>query len=148
MHLFILFYFIYLERLTPDMEIMISNPGNSVHWLKVERSQSRQSPKLFLQSSELGIPQTLNRRRVYPGSGGRGTLAGERRVGRVPIPMRRHTLRYSSYILYCMYFVGKTLEVRFFYSSKIPASGSGNGYFMVHFPVEKNGPYLIPCVAY
>jgi hypothetical protein len=46
-----------------------------------------------------------------------------------------------------MYFVGKTLEVRFFYSSKIPASGSGNGYFIVHFPVEKNGPYLSPCVA-
>jgi hypothetical protein len=27
-----------------------------------------------------------------PGSGGRGTLAGERGVGRVPIPTREHTL--------------------------------------------------------
>ncbi len=33
-----------------------------------------------------------------PGSGGRGTLAGERGVGRVPIPTRRHTLWYSLYI--------------------------------------------------
>ncbi len=32
------------------------------------------------------------------GSGGRGTLAGERRVGRVPIPTRGHTLWYSLYI--------------------------------------------------
>ncbi len=30
-----------------------------------------------------------------PGSGGRGTLAGEKGVGRVPIPTRRHTLWYS-----------------------------------------------------
>ncbi len=32
-----------------------------------------------------------------PGSGGGGTLAGERGVGRVPIPTRRHTLWYSLY---------------------------------------------------
>jgi hypothetical protein len=30
-----------------------------------------------------------------PGSGGRGTLAGERGVGRVPIPTRGHTLWHS-----------------------------------------------------
>ncbi len=61
--------------------------------------QSRQSAKLFLKSSELGVPQPLNRRRVCPlGSGGRGTLAGERGVGRVPIPTRGHTLWYSLFI--------------------------------------------------
>jgi hypothetical protein len=42
------------------------------------RSQSRQSAKLFLQSSELRLPHPFTRRRVCPpfGSGGRGgTLA-------------------------------------------------------------------------
>jgi hypothetical protein len=61
-----------------------------------------QSAKLFLQSSELGLPQPLTRRRVCPlpspRSGGRGTLAGERRVGRVPSPTRGHTRWYSLYI--------------------------------------------------
>jgi hypothetical protein len=33
-----------------------------------------------------------------PGSGGRGTLAGERGVGREPIPTMGHTLWYSLYI--------------------------------------------------
>jgi hypothetical protein len=50
--------------------------------------------KPFLRSSELGLPQPVTRRRVcppLPGSGGRGTLAGERGVGRVPIPTRGHT---------------------------------------------------------
>ncbi len=38
------------------------------YWLRdtVEGSQSRQSAKLFLQSSELGLPQSLTRRRVRP----------------------------------------------------------------------------------
>ncbi len=43
-------------------------------------AQRRQSAKLFLQSSELRLPQPLTRRRVCPpppGSGGRGTLADE-----------------------------------------------------------------------
>jgi hypothetical protein len=45
-----------------------------------------QSAKLFLKSSELGLPQPLIRRRVCPpppppDSGGRGTLSGERGVG-------------------------------------------------------------------
>jgi hypothetical protein len=35
-----------------------------------------------------------------PGSGGRDTLAGERGVGRVPIPTRGHTLWYSFYCIY------------------------------------------------
>ncbi len=66
-------------------------------------SQSRQNAKLFLKSpSELGLPQHLTRRRVCPptppGSGGRGTFAGERGGGRVPIPTRGHTLWYSLYI--------------------------------------------------
>ncbi len=63
--------------------------------------QSRQSAKLFLQSSELGLLQPLTPRRMYPppfGSGGRVALAGERGGGRVPIPTRGHTLRYSVYI--------------------------------------------------
>ncbi len=58
-------------------------------------AQSRQSANLFLQSSKLGLPHPLTRKRVCPspfGSGGRGTLAGERGSGRVPIPTRGHTL--------------------------------------------------------
>jgi hypothetical protein len=65
------------------------------------KSHGRQSDKLFLQSSELGLLQPLTRRRVCPspGSGGRGTFASERGVGRVPIPTREHALWYS---LYCI----------------------------------------------
>ncbi len=48
--------------------------------------QSRQSARLFLQSSELGLPQPLTRRRVCPpllvgGGGGGNSLAGEGVVG-------------------------------------------------------------------
>jgi hypothetical protein len=43
-----------------------------------------------------------------PGSGGRGTLAGERGVGRVPIPTRGHTLWYSLYTY--TYFVVEKLH--------------------------------------
>jgi hypothetical protein len=62
--------------------------------------QSRQSAKLFLQSSELGLPQPLTRRRVCPpfGSGGRSTLACDRGGGRVPIPTKGHTLWCSIFI--------------------------------------------------
>jgi hypothetical protein len=62
---------------------------------------SRQSAKPFLQPSELGLPQPLTRRPVCPpppGSGGRGTLVGEREVGRVPGPTRGHNLWFSLYI--------------------------------------------------
>jgi hypothetical protein len=64
------------------------------------KPQSRQSAKPFLQSSELGLPPPLTRRRVCPppGSGGRGTLAGEKGGGRVPIPTRGHTLWYSIFL--------------------------------------------------
>jgi hypothetical protein len=61
-------------------------------------SQSRQSAKLFLQSSELGLPNPSPAGECVPPpfvSWGRGTLAGERRDGRVPIPTRGHTLWYS-----------------------------------------------------
>jgi hypothetical protein len=63
-------------------------------------TQSRQSAKLFHKSSELGLTPPLTRRRVCPppGFGGRGTLTGERGVGRVPIPTRGHTLWFSLYI--------------------------------------------------
>ncbi len=59
-------------------------------------SQSRQSAKLFLQSSSaLGLPHPLSRRRVCSPtlwSGGEGTLAGGRGVGGVPISTRGHTV--------------------------------------------------------
>ncbi len=65
-------------------------------------AQSRQSAKLFLQSSALGpLPPTPHPQASVPPSfctGGRGTLAGERGVGRVPIPTRGHTLWCSSSI--------------------------------------------------
>jgi hypothetical protein len=57
-------------------------------------SQSRQNAKLFLLSLELGLPQPLTPGYVCPppfGTGGRGTLAGERGGERVPIPTRGHT---------------------------------------------------------
>ncbi len=63
-------------------------------------AQSRQSTKLSLQSSELGLPHPLTRRRVctphlIQGGEGRPSLAGEG-VG-VPIPTRGQTLWYSRY---------------------------------------------------
>jgi hypothetical protein len=50
------------------------------------KAQSRQSAKLFLQSSELSLPQPLIRSRMCPLG------------GRVPIPTRGHTQWYSVYI--------------------------------------------------
>ncbi len=56
------------------------------------RRVGMQSAKLFLQSLELELPQPLTRRRLGPPPpwfrGGRGTLAGKREDGRVPIPTR------------------------------------------------------------
>ncbi len=58
------------------------------------RAQSRQSAKLFLQSSESGLPHPISCRGVPPfGPVGReGTFACGRGVGGVPIPTRGHTL--------------------------------------------------------
>ncbi len=75
--------------------------------------QSRQSAKLFLQSSELGLPQPITGRRGLPPPlqfRGRGTFAGERGGGRVPIPTRGHILWYSVYIY--TYFVRCTLRTK------------------------------------
>ncbi len=52
----------------------------------------------------IGTPPTPSQQASAPsplGSGGRGTLAGERGGGRVPIPARGHTLWYS--ICICVY---------------------------------------------
>jgi hypothetical protein len=78
-------------------------------------SQSRQSAKLFLQSSELGLPQPLTRRRVrHPpppvlgGGAPGGTLACEKGVGRFPVPTRGQCLTHYIYVLcavLCMYFI-------------------------------------------
>jgi hypothetical protein len=66
--------------------------------------QSRQSAKLFLQSSEMGHPQPPTRRRVCPppfGSGGAHSLAGE---GLGESQFRRVTYT----VVFCIfkYFVG------------------------------------------
>ncbi len=80
----------------------VKGGGGSWEW---DWAQSRQSAKLFLQSSELGLLQPLSHRRTWPspppGFEGRGTLADERGVGRVPIPTRGHTL----VLFRCSYFV-------------------------------------------
>ncbi len=51
----------------------------------------------------------------HPVLGGRGTLAGERGVGRVPIPTRVHTLWYSLH----MYFVGRSNIIEVYESVQI-----------------------------
>jgi hypothetical protein len=72
-----------------------SNPG-------IQRApQTRQSAKAFSQVVGIGTPPTPHPQASVPppfGFGGRVTLAGERGVGRVPIPTRGHTLWYSLYI--------------------------------------------------
>ncbi len=65
-------------------------------------TQSRQSAKISLQSSELGLPHPITpQASVAPPPlvrGGRGILAGERGGGRVLISTRGHTLWYSIYM--------------------------------------------------
>ncbi len=81
------FYNGYVRRNIMDTEIRLLLTNAHVHW------------SAFLQSSELGLPptpqsQVAGERPPPPppfGSGGRGTLAGERGVGRVPISTRGHT---------------------------------------------------------
>jgi hypothetical protein len=56
------------------------------------------------------FPQPPTRRLVCslpPVSGGRGTLAGEKGVGRVPIPTRG--VHCGTLYMYCTYFVGRML---------------------------------------
>jgi hypothetical protein len=65
------------------------------------QSQSIQSAKLFSSRRNWDSPNPSPAGEcAHPpfGSGGRGTLAGERGGGRFPIPTRGHTLWYSSYI--------------------------------------------------
>ncbi len=74
----------------------LSRFQNSAGHLNTEycAPQSRHNAKLFLQSSELGLPQPLTAGECSPPllvPGGRGTLAGKRGGGRVPIPTRGHT---------------------------------------------------------
>ncbi len=63
-------------------------------------SQSRQSAKLFLQSSELGLTRRLVCHPPPPpfGTGG-GALDGQRGGGRVPIPTRGHCSTLHIYAL-------------------------------------------------
>ncbi len=97
-------------------------------------TQSRQSAKISLQSSELGLPHPLTRRRMCPppfGTGGRGILAGERGGGRVLISTRRHTLWYSIYMCTLWYtylqtqYVGNTDGVLQY---RIPSSSEETVY--------------------
>jgi len=63
-------------------------------------TQSRQSARLFLQSSELGLPHPSPAGYCTPPLiRGRGPLAA-RGGGRVPIPTRGHTLWYSIFTFY------------------------------------------------
>ncbi len=69
-------------------------------------AQSRQSDKLFTPVVGIGTPPTPHPQACVPpiGSGGRSTLSGEKRGGRVPIPTKGHTLWYSVYVCtLCIY---------------------------------------------
>ncbi len=66
-------------------------------------AQSRQSAKLFLQSSDSDSPTPSHASECVPTGGGGGTLARGREKGwEGPIPTRGQTVWYSVY----MYFVG------------------------------------------
>jgi hypothetical protein len=65
----------------------ISNEPNfgRIHLTEQYLLQSRQSAKLFLQSSEFGLPQPVTRWRVFPpGSGGGGHTRWRERGGESP----------------------------------------------------------------
>ncbi len=68
------------------------------------RAQRRQSAKLFSSRRNWDSPNPSPAGECAPpASGGSGTLACERGVGRVPIPTRGHTLQYFLYIrTFCM----------------------------------------------
>ncbi len=97
--------------------------------IQLGSAQNRQSAKIFLQSSELGPPHPLSRRRVCPppfGPGGEGTLGCGRGVGGVPILTRGHTLWCSLYIStlwvralgYRFYCVSALDQLKFSFSAK------------------------------
>jgi hypothetical protein len=72
----------------------VENPSAGEEISRYTASQSMQSAKLFLQSSELGLPQPLTRRRVCPPpvlAGGAHSLAreglGESQVRRGDLPV-------------------------------------------------------------
>jgi hypothetical protein len=80
----ILGYLVPVDNEDPVAQLVeILHHGEQMH-ARQPITQSRQSAKLFLQSSELGL--------AHP------TLACGRGVGGVPIPARGHTLWYSVYI--------------------------------------------------
>ncbi len=102
------------SSLTPALQLFKLGGRLSVvcHCYFDSYAQSRQSTKLSLQSSELGITHSLTRRRVRvctPSpllvSGGHSRL-GEKGWG-VPIPTRSQRLSYSRY----MYFVVVLLDI-------------------------------------
>ncbi len=77
--------------------IRLLPPPDPVSLLLLPPPQSRQSAKLFLQSSELGLPHPFSRRPPF-GPGGESTLACGRGVGGDLIPTRGHTLWGALYI--------------------------------------------------
>ncbi len=78
----------------PSADFLLSSVGGG-------GAQSRQSAKLFSGRLNWDSPNPSHASECAPpplGSGGRGTHAGERGGGRVPIPTRGHRLWYSLYI--------------------------------------------------
>ncbi len=92
--------------------------------------QSRQSVKLFLQSSELGLPPSpAGEYAPTRGSGGRGTLAGEREMG-WEIPNSDEGT-YTVVLFICTYFV--------LYPIPPPLSQHRQNYLPLHF----TSPFLL-----
>jgi hypothetical protein len=76
-------------------------PSSAMTPAKAGTPQSRQSAKFFLQSLELGLPQPLNRTRVFPFPfwfRGEGHTRWLERGWESPNPTRGHTLWYSLYV--------------------------------------------------
>jgi hypothetical protein len=76
--------YVKMTRFGMDLRQLAVHPKACIVSANAYKAQSRQSAKLFHQSSELGLPQTLTRggrAPPPPGSGGRGTLAVGRGVG-------------------------------------------------------------------
>jgi hypothetical protein len=88
----------------------LSRAGASRRWYLQFVSQCRQSAKIFIQSSELGLPQPLARSRVCPPSPlwfrRRGTLAGERGVGESQF--RRGDIRCGTLCICTLWYVSKS----------------------------------------